>query len=75
MEGEYLNMKNEEYYINKAREYAQKNPSKTIYDFIEVNNYYNNLSEYDKKHYIKSICRFFPNSDPDSIQILSKIKD
>ena len=41
-------MKNEEYYINKAREYAQRNPSKTIEEFIEDNNYFNNLCKYDK---------------------------
>ncbi len=68
-------MKNEEYYINKAREYAQRNPSKTVEEFIEDNNYFNNLCKYDKKHYFKSICRFFPGSDPDSAQLLSEIKD
>lgn len=45
--------------LNKAREYKKSNPDATEYEFLDSDDYYKNLCEYDKKFALKNLINIF----------------
>lgn len=47
--------------INKARDFVNKNQNIDIFTYLANNNDYQQLDKHNKKHYLKTINKFFGN--------------
>lgn len=62
-------------YINRARDYAKAHNNLGILTFLSTNDDYKQIKAFDKKHYFKTIKRFFKDDvDMDTLMLFVETK-